>query len=168
MTDATGTPFGVETIELDLPLLTGAFCRRLRLPGLPITPARAADLARALTLTRPVSRRRLYWTARAVLVSDPTQVAAFDAIFREIFGGRGGRSPVDVDEVSTVPTELDHRPSSERSSRARTTDARRARRDRVVAVGRQGDDDDRGRDAAGDGERRRGARAEAVRRARAG
>ncbi len=52
-----------------------------------MTPARAADLARALALVRPVSRRRLYFTARSVLVSDPLQVAAFDAVFSEVFGG---------------------------------------------------------------------------------
>jgi hypothetical protein len=33
-----------------------------------------------------VARRRLYWTARAVLVSDPAQVGAFDRVFREVFG----------------------------------------------------------------------------------
>ena len=55
---------------------------------MPTTPARAAELARALTLVRPVARRRLYWTTRAVLVTDPAQVPAFDAVFFSIFGGR--------------------------------------------------------------------------------
>ena len=31
-------------------------------------------------------RRRLYWTARGVFVSDRAHVAAFDAVFREVFG----------------------------------------------------------------------------------
>ena len=65
------TDFGVETIELDLPALVGALSRRLHERGLPVTPVRSAEFARALTLVRPVSRRRLYWTARAVFVSDP-------------------------------------------------------------------------------------------------
>jgi uncharacterized protein len=80
--------FGVETIELDLPSLAGAFGRRLRDRGLPLTPARSADFARALTLTRPVSRRRLYWTARAVFVSDPAQLPAFDSVFSLVFGSQ--------------------------------------------------------------------------------
>ena len=78
VTDARA--FGVETIELDLPPLAGAFepapARRRACRS---RPARSADFARALALVRPISRRRLYWTARAVLVSDPAQVAAFDA-----------------------------------------------------------------------------------------
>ena len=79
-------PFGVETIELDLPALVGALGRRLRARRLPFTTARAADFARALTLVRPVSRRRLYWTARAVFLSDPSQAAAFDSVFFSVFG----------------------------------------------------------------------------------
>ena len=79
--------FGVETIELDLPPLVGALSRRLHEAGVPMTPARSAELARALTLVRPISRRRLYWTTRAVAVSDDAQVKAFDAVFFSIFGG---------------------------------------------------------------------------------
>ncbi len=57
---------------------------------MPVTPARAADLARALALVRPISRRRLYWTARAVLVSDPADVRTFDGVFRAVFGDLRG------------------------------------------------------------------------------
>ena len=89
------TDFGVETVELDLPPLVASFSRRLRERGLPVTPGRSADFARALTLVRPVARRRLYWTARAVFVSDPAQVEAFDAVFFSVFGSR----PEDVGRV---------------------------------------------------------------------
>ena len=65
----------VETIDLDLPALAGAFSRRLHDAGVPVTAERAAAFARALALVRPVSRRRLYWTARGVFVSDRSQVA---------------------------------------------------------------------------------------------
>ena len=71
---------------LDLPPLAGAFSRRLHDAGVPVTPARAADFARSLGLTRPVSRRRLYAVARAVFVTDPAQRAVFDRVFREAFG----------------------------------------------------------------------------------
>ena len=83
--------FGVETIELDLPPLVSALSRRLRDAGVAITPGRSVGFAEALTLVRPISRRRLYWTARAVFVSDPAQVDAFDAVFFSVFGRRGGR-----------------------------------------------------------------------------
>lgn len=78
--------FGVETIRLDLPPLVGAFSRRLHDAGVPVSAERAARFAAALTLARPVARRRLYWTARAVFVSDPAQVRIFDAVFAAVFG----------------------------------------------------------------------------------
>ena len=92
------TAFGVETIELDLPPLAAALARRLREAGVPVTPDRAVGFARALGLTRPVSRRRLYWTARSVFVSDQAHVAAFDRVFADVFGARTfeGEPPEDV------------------------------------------------------------------------
>jgi uncharacterized protein len=94
--------FRVETIRLDLPPFAVAFGRRLQDAGLPMTPAREADLARALTLVRPISRRRLYWTARAVLVSDPAQVPAFDRVFFALFGDRHSDERFDPDEARTA------------------------------------------------------------------
>jgi uncharacterized protein len=78
--------YRVETIVLELPPLAGALSRRLHDAGVPVTPERAADFARALGLTRPVSRRRLYAVARAVFVTDRSQGAAFDRVFRDVFG----------------------------------------------------------------------------------
>jgi uncharacterized protein len=80
------TEFGVETIELDLPPLVGAFSRRLHDAGVPLTAERAAQLARALTLTEPVSRRRLYFATRAAVLTDRAQRPAFDRVFAEVFG----------------------------------------------------------------------------------
>jgi uncharacterized protein with von Willebrand factor type A (vWA) domain len=79
--------FGVETVVLDLPPLAGRLGRRLRSAGLPVTPARSADFARALELVKPVARRRLYWTARGIFVTDASQLKAFDRVFAEVFGG---------------------------------------------------------------------------------
>ncbi|HEX6744659.1 MAG TPA: VWA domain-containing protein [Solirubrobacteraceae bacterium] len=110
---ADAPAFGVETIDLDLPALAGAFGQRLRAAGVPMTPGRVADLARALALVRPISRRRLYWTARAVLVSDPVQVGAFDRVFFEVFGDGERDERFDPDEVRTVTTPPDDRPTTE-------------------------------------------------------
>jgi uncharacterized protein len=111
VTDAAGsaTPFGVETIHLDLPAVAGAFTRRLHDAGLPVTAARSADLARALALVRPVSRRRLYWTARAVLVSDPAQVAVFDSVFRSVFGSGAADDVFQPEQPQTAATASDQR-----------------------------------------------------------
>jgi uncharacterized protein len=95
------TEFAVETVELDLPPLVGAFADRLKEAGLPVTSVRAADFARALVLVRPLARRRLYWTARSVFVSDPTHVRAFDRVFGEVFG-RPASAPFDADAVPTT------------------------------------------------------------------
>ena len=110
------TDFGVETIELDLPSLVGALSRRLRDAGVPATPGRAADLAHALRLVRPVSRRRLYWTARAVFVSDRAQGDAFDAVFLSVFGGRAEAQDDTPEERRTAAAPPDDRPRSERAA----------------------------------------------------
>jgi uncharacterized protein with von Willebrand factor type A (vWA) domain len=128
--------FGVETIDLDLPPLVGAFGRRLHERGVTVTPARSADFARALTLVRPITRRRLYWTARAVFVSDPAEVRAFDAVFFSIFGGH---DEVDQGEPETVAAPADERPKNDRSSRDGS-----APRVSSIAADERGDDDPAG------------------------
>ena len=99
------TDFGVETIHLDLPPLAAALSRRLHDAGVPMTPDRPADFAHALTLVRPVSRRRLYWTARSVFVSDRAHAAAFDRVFFSVFGRPETDAPASVDErrIEEVP-----------------------------------------------------------------
>jgi uncharacterized protein len=87
------TSFGVETIVLDLPALSGSFARRLHDAGVPVTPERSARFASSLALVRPVSRRRLYFTARAVFVAERGHLAAFNRVFAEVFGGAAAGSP---------------------------------------------------------------------------
>jgi uncharacterized protein len=110
MTDAA---FTVRTIHLDLPALAGAFGRRLHDAGVPMTAERAARFAEALALVKPVSRRRLYWTARAVLVTDSAQVKAFDAVFSAVFGAGELPDRFEPDDVQTVPAPTDEPPSFE-------------------------------------------------------
>ena len=108
-----GQAFGVETIHLDLPPLAGALGQRLRDVGVPVTPERSADFARALTLVEPESRRRLYWTARSVFVSDRSQVPAFDAVFDSVFGSDVATGNTDPADVQTAPGPPDRRPTSD-------------------------------------------------------
>jgi hypothetical protein len=105
--------FEVQTIELDLPAVAGAFSRRLHDAGVPVTAQRAARFASALTLVRPISRTRLYWTARAVFVSDPSQVKAFDAVFLSVFGSRVDRDEPAADDMQSAPAASDESPRSE-------------------------------------------------------
>ena len=107
------TDFGVETIHLDLPPLAAALSRRLHEAGVPMTPERPADFARALALVRPVSRRRLYWTARSVFVSDQAHARAFDRVFVSVFGEAASDDPVSLDERRIEGAPPDERPAVE-------------------------------------------------------
>jgi hypothetical protein len=107
-------PFTVRTIGLDLPALAAALSRRLHDAGVPMTAERAARFAEALAVVRPITRRRLYWTARAVLVSDALQVPAFDAVFAEVFGAREADDGREPDELRRVDAPPDDRPVQER------------------------------------------------------
>jgi uncharacterized protein with von Willebrand factor type A (vWA) domain len=137
--------FGVETIHLDLPPLATALGQRLREAGVPVTPERSAAFARALTLVRPQSRRRLYWTAKAVFVTDRGQTPAFDAAFGEVFGTQhpASDSPAPTD-ARTVPAPADERPAVERESSP--DPGVRAGRSNVAAAPRRPGED--GEDAA--------------------
>jgi uncharacterized protein with von Willebrand factor type A (vWA) domain len=115
------TGFRVETIHLDLPPLAAALSRRLHDAGVPMTPDRPADFARALTLVRPVSRRRLYWTARSVFVSDQAHAKAFDAVFASVFGAAaaGSDDELELDDVEIVPAPPDAREPAPAAGRPR-------------------------------------------------
>ncbi len=101
----------VDLVELDLPPLVAAFARRLRDAGLPVTADHAVRFAAALNLTQPVARTRLYWTARAVFVSDQAQARAFDRVFFSVFGTRLDEPPPAGD---TRPAPGDDRPATAR------------------------------------------------------
>jgi uncharacterized protein with von Willebrand factor type A (vWA) domain len=119
----TDPAFTVRTIHLDLPALAGAFSRRLREAGVPITAERAARFARALALVEPIARRRLYWTARAVLVSDSAQVKAFDSVFLSVFGAREVRPDEEPEDVETVLAPPDERPAARHRTVPKSSDA---------------------------------------------
>ena len=121
----------VETVELDLPSLAAALSRRLHEAGLPATPARAAEFARALEIVRPLARRQLYHTARALFVSDRSQIAAFDAVFLEIFGGYQTRE--DGAPAGPAPTRPDDRAQQRRDEAPHAASARQEGPPQVAA-----------------------------------
>jgi uncharacterized protein with von Willebrand factor type A (vWA) domain len=135
--------FGVVTIELDLGGLAAAFTRRLHDAGMPVTPARAADMARALALVRPISRRRLYWTMRSVLVTDQAELRAFDRTFREVFGDSRSDEPFVPDEQHTVASD-EEAPRSETSSTDAGDVTSEAQREGVWQAPSSGEDEEDG------------------------
>ncbi len=136
--------FGVETIELDLPALAGALGHRLREAGLPVTPERSAEFARALSLVRPQSRGRLYWTARSIFVSDRAQEAAFNRVFSSVFGRPEAPEWSGPEDAEVEPAPADERPSSERSNASAGKPPAEDRRPSVAAApsrSRSGEDE---------------------------
>jgi uncharacterized protein len=118
----TPQPFRVRTAVLDLPAVAGALTRRLHETGVPVTAERAAWFAQALAVVEPISRRRLYWTARAAFVSDRMQVPAFDAVFFAVFGSGRAEPSEHAPEEDGVRTEAAP-PGKARSTVAGATDA---------------------------------------------
>ena len=97
--------FRVVPFDLPLPDLAAAFSQRLHAAGVPVTPMMSEQFARALTLTKPVSRRRLYCVARAIFVTGFQQVATFNRVFAEVFG-KGAKRDEDLDldiELEAAP-----------------------------------------------------------------
>jgi hypothetical protein len=68
-------------------VLAAAFGHALHDAGVAGTPERAVRFARALELAPPATRDELYWTARVIYVSSREEIAAFDAVFSDVFDG---------------------------------------------------------------------------------
>ncbi|MCW2636771.1 MAG: hypothetical protein JWQ99_3138, partial [Blastococcus sp.] len=104
-----------------------AFTTALHRAGLPVTPERAAGLARSLQLVLPVDRDALYWACRVTLVTDLAQLPVFDAVFSAVFDGmldpadaRGDPTapPSIGSEPHTRPSAADQRPGQEGAASA--------------------------------------------------
>ncbi|HWI08118.1 MAG TPA: VWA domain-containing protein [Solirubrobacteraceae bacterium] len=99
--------FAVVDFDVDLPGLASAFSQRLHEAGVPVTPSQTEQYTRALRLTKPVSRRRLYCTTRAIFVTGFQQVPAFDRVFAQVFGGRKRTSNADDFDVEVEDAPVD-------------------------------------------------------------
>lgn len=80
-----------------------AFCRRLRLHGLPVGPREAADALRGLSAVDVGDRRECYLALRTVLTSRKDDLPAFDRVFEEFWnppqpeGDHGPQAPKPLD-----------------------------------------------------------------------
>jgi uncharacterized protein with von Willebrand factor type A (vWA) domain len=105
----------VTHLTLDLASVSAAFTRALHDAGLPVSSEQAVRFARALSIAKPISRRRLYYAARAVLAADRSQFPAFDAAFAAVFGLEGlaaGGPPAAVEQLP-LPPPSDQEPSTD-------------------------------------------------------
>jgi uncharacterized protein len=80
-------PFGAELDDVDLAGVSASFAALLHAAGVPVTPERAGRFAEAITLARPASTKELRWLARVTMLTGAAQVATFERVFAQVFGG---------------------------------------------------------------------------------
>ncbi|MCA1682926.1 MAG: VWA domain-containing protein [Actinobacteria bacterium] len=134
--------YRVETLNLDLPAVVGALSQQLHEAGLPVTPERASHFAEALALTKPESRRRLYWIARAIFVTGQLQVAIFDLVFFTIFGATDVSDDFEADELVPINTPADEREKADHKSQEMENPREQDPRTMDVSSSPPGDDGD--------------------------
>ncbi|MCC5948739.1 MAG: VWA domain-containing protein [Nitriliruptoraceae bacterium] len=127
--------------DVDLAEVAGRFGFLLHAAGIPVSPERSGRFADAVALAVPAGLDGLYWLARVTLLSDHGQVAVFDRVFQQVFGGlvdladhRGDR-PEDPPPVHTRPGE--RRPGGDQDEHTRSASARPS----PVPMTGRGDDD---------------------------
>jgi uncharacterized protein with von Willebrand factor type A (vWA) domain len=84
-TTATRAP-QTDALSVDLVAMATAFCQRLHAADMIVTPAQTQQYAMSLSMTQPGSLRQLYFTTRAIFVTDMDQETTFDGVFAAIFG----------------------------------------------------------------------------------
>jgi uncharacterized protein len=94
-----------------------ALGHRLRRAGVPVTLTALAAFTHALGLSPPSDLRTLYWLARLTLVTQPHDLATFDAVFDAVF-----RDAVLEVDVRGQRTQHDRSPDSEDSLAPVTAD----------------------------------------------
>ena len=71
----------------DLAEVVARFAALAHAAGIPIGPDRAGRLASAIAVSSPYSVDELYWLARITLTAGPGEIAIFDRVFAQVFGG---------------------------------------------------------------------------------
>jgi uncharacterized protein len=131
--------------EVDLASVAASFGHVLHSSGLPVTPERAGRFAEALRIARPVTTGQLYWTARVTLVGDHGQVAMFDTVFAQIFGGLVD----EADSRGATPAVETRRPADRPPERSKQAPERAGggENDVPTSAGAAGSGDEGDRDA---------------------
>lgn len=71
----------------DLADVAARFSALLHSAGVPVTPQRAGRFAAAAALVRPGTVGEMYWLGRVTLVGERSQIAVYDRVFAQVFGG---------------------------------------------------------------------------------
>ncbi len=74
---------------VDAAVFVAALSDRLRMVGVDVGLSATHRFAECLAVIRPTDSSSMYWTARTCLVSDPSQIERFDAVFEAVFDGDG-------------------------------------------------------------------------------
>lgn len=83
--DGTGGPRALSAP--DLADVVARFAALLHAAGVPVGPDRAGRLATGIAISAPYSIDELYWLARVTLVGGLAEIAVFDRVFAQVFGG---------------------------------------------------------------------------------
>lgn len=89
-----------DTLPTDLAPVLVRFATRLRAAGVPASQDRVHAFTAALAAVGAGDPMDVYWTGRLTLCGDPADIARFDRVFAELFGGR--RHPSAVSTRRTV------------------------------------------------------------------
>jgi hypothetical protein len=92
----------VETVDFDLVALATAVADLLHETGIAVTPDQSERYERSLQLARPRSRRELYFTTRAIFLTDVEQLATFNRVFAQVFGAPAGADRHRENEAAQV------------------------------------------------------------------
>ena len=94
------------TGRLDLAAMSARFAELLRLVDVGVTPERAGRFAASIQLTCPATTGELYWLGRVTLAASPHEIAAYDAVFNDVFRGMtdAADSRGDLNQPELLPT----------------------------------------------------------------
>jgi uncharacterized protein with von Willebrand factor type A (vWA) domain len=122
----TGPDAGHDPLaRVDLAEVVAALGQLLHAAGVPVTPERSGRLASTVALARPATIDELYWAGRVTLLTGAEQIAAYDAVFGQVFRGRAdvadwrGQAP----SVLAAPRRPPGPPSADRPRDADGPDA---------------------------------------------
>lgn len=115
----------------DLAEVAGRFGHVLHAAGIAVTPERSSRFATILDLATPATLDELYWTARVTLLSDLGQIATFDRVFAQVFGGKVAVADPPPDASGPAPPQRsrpgDRRPHPGGNAPRRTASSQPAR-----------------------------------------
>ncbi|MGH9117266.1 MAG: vWA domain-containing protein [Acidimicrobiales bacterium] len=101
---------------MDLAAVATAFGDLLHRAGVPMSADRLGRFIRASSITTPTTLDDLYWIGRVTLVGDRTHLAAYDAVFNQVFRGLHDWADTRGDGSAPPPTRAHPAPDRSRAA----------------------------------------------------